>query len=58
MMAKKEIEVEIREVQESIKRGKIRLDESLHLIEDLQAQIQTIRQNAETGKKSGQAKRN
>jgi len=50
-MAKKEIEAEIREIQESIKRGKTHLDESLYLIEDLQAQIQAIRQNAETGKK-------
>jgi chromosome segregation ATPase len=57
-MAKKEIEAEIREVQESIKRGKIHLDESLRQIEGLQAQIQTIRQDIETGKKSGQAKRN
>jgi len=57
-MAEKEIEAEIREIQESIKRGKIHLDESLHQIEGLQAQIQAIRQNVEAGKKSGQAKRN
>jgi hypothetical protein len=55
-MPKKEIEAEIREVQESIKRGEIHLDESLRQIEGLQAQIQTIRQDIEAGKKSARQK--
>jgi hypothetical protein len=51
-MAKKVTQIDIEKVQEKIRLGRLQIDKGLHLIEELEAQIQTLRKEREARKQS------